>query len=213
MIINIRGTSGSGKTWLIKSLMDHMAGSKRLDVYGVDLQQHYVVGRVVGHVLHWHMQPVYVVGHYTDAACSGGDTISKQDDMCSLVRHFGRFGHVLFENVVVSTIYSRYVALDAMMCSMGHPYIWAYMDTPLELCIERVLQRRKARGDDRPFDATSTEHKCASSWRTHDKALEAGLDARHVSHVGDEGVTQLLRWLEEDDEYDYKYSYREESYR
>lgn len=102
MIINIRGTSGSGKTYTAENFMDY-CGQVRTMVYNDDK-------KIVATLVHYDMVPVYFIGAYINA-CGGCDTISTQDMACSLVRHFSQFGHVIFEGLLMSHLFARYAAL------------------------------------------------------------------------------------------------------
>lgn len=75
MIINIRGTSGSGKTYAVRELLHTLAanGSCSNVMLG---------GRVVAHWCQFDLQPVYVLGNYGGAECGGCDTIKTQDIWC-----------------------------------------------------------------------------------------------------------------------------------
>lgn len=201
MIINIRGTSGSGKTYAAREVMQLWSQ------WGMPQQ---IVGgdsRPKANVVYMGMVPAFVLGKYEGPVCGGCDNIKTQDEICALVRHFSQFGHVIFEGVVVGTIFDRYMRLDQELSEHGIPYVWAYLDTPLETCLERVMQRRADRGDKRPFNPTSTENKYRATWSTHDKAIEAGLDVRILPYDQPVGET-LISWMTSDIVYDYTNSWR-----
>jgi len=139
-IINIRGTSGSGKSTLVRQLMDAHGpvtplGSPKILGYqcGPDLR---------------------VVGRYTNA-CGGCDGIKTQDEVSTRVREYAQHGHVVFEGLLVSGIVERYRALAEELGG----FTFAFLNTPLEVCLERVHQRRAAKGNDRPLDPTLTTAK------------------------------------------------------
>lgn len=58
-----------------------------------------------------------------------------------LVREYAKQGHVIFEGLLVSGIFERWskVAED---CG---GFIWAFFDTPLEVCRQRISQRNKGK--------------------------------------------------------------------
>ena len=185
MIINIRGTSGSGKTTAIRGVMhvatlcNPLAGTPKkpnayqLDVPGVD-------------------RPVFIIGSYENV-CGGCDAIPTQDAVCDFVRHYAPRGHVLFEGLLISHLFSRYQTLDREHHALGIPYIWAFLDTPLDLCLKRVADRREARGASRDFNPTNTTQKWHDMRRVFVKAMAAGLDVRWLSHQNPDD--EVLSWL------------------
>lgn len=202
MIINIRGTSGSGKTYTVRSFMN---------VYQPETVIMLDDRRVAAHCVYYNMMPVYVIGSYKNV-CGGCDTIPTQDMACSLVRHFSQFGHVLFEGLLMSHSFARYYALCEELTSVGDKFVIAYMDTPLELCIERVKRRRLEKGTTKPFDTRNTVTHYYATLGTKDKFDAKGCDTRWIYHTKDP-VKQLRKMLREDVGMQFEYSYREESFR
>lgn len=193
MIINVRGTSGSGKTTVIRGIMakgglvdkiySDQAGdglfstSKAPIAYDVNVNPG--------------GQHVYVIGSYENT-CGGCDSIKTQDEICNRVRWFAKQGHVIMEGLLMSHLFSRYAALDREL--QPTPYIWAFLDTPLELCLERVIARREARGvAKKPFNPENTVSKWNDARRVFAKCQKDGLDARWVNHL--DPVTEVWSWL------------------
>lgn len=201
MLINVRGTSGSGKTHTVRGLMD-VIGQPWADVHNLE-------GKVIAHVAHFRMQPVYVIGDYSSNVCGGCDKIRSQNEVCSLVRHFSQFGHVVFEGLILSHLYARYVALDDEMTGMGEHYVWAFLDTPIELCLERITQRRLDVGNTKPLNPYNTISKHESILR----CIEKVRDERRAVVILDHNnpVEQLIELLNSDDQFTYELV--EESFR
>lgn len=203
MIINIRGTSGSGKTHTVRSFMEH---------YGPDSVVKDDKGKTVAHCVYMDMMPVYLIGSYENV-CGGCDSIATQDMACSLVRHFSQFGHVIFEGLLMSHLYARYVALYKEMTQEYFvPFVFAFMDTPLELCLERVQQRRLDKGNTKPFNPGNTIGKYNSVLTVIDKFKADGLDVQFIKHKRNP-VDQLLKIFNQYDSLAFANSYREESFR
>jgi cytidylate kinase len=194
VIVNIRGTSGSGKTTVVRGLMsaasvekvfaddtdDALFGqSKHPDAYALTMPD---------------VSPtVFVIGSYENT-CGGCDAIPKQDEICERVRRYASRGHVVMEGLLMSHLFGRYAALDREL--QPTPYIWAFLDTPLDLCIERVKARRDARGvAKKEFNPHNTTAKWHDMRRVYAKCQAAGLDARWVDHR--DPVREVLRWLVE----------------
>ena len=174
-VINIRGTSGSGKSTLIRQyLAAHGNGVKVTVPNG---KKSLTIGYATED-----RPPTFVVGRY-ETDCGGCDTIKTQDEICHRVRKFARSGHVLFEGLLVSHIYGRYrdLAIEHTR-DRGGPFHFAFLDTPLELCIERVTQRRLSKGNTKPLDPTNTIQKWHDSRRVFEKCKADGLSVHWLSH-------------------------------
>lgn len=205
MIINVRGTSGSGKTYAVRRMMEQLDGDLLVYSEGDFFRE----GKVIAHCLHHRMQPVYVIGNYSSNVCGGCDTIGTQNLVCSTVRHFAQFGHVVFEGLIISHLFARYVALSKEFEAYGEHMVFVYLDTPIELCLDRVRQRRLAAGNTKPLDPTNTISKHESVHTCFDKMQEAGMDVRWMKHDGDV-ASQLLAML---NEWPFANSYKEQSFR
>lgn len=143
MIYNIRGTSGSGKTHLTRQLVQMYAGNP------IEAD-----GKIFGYIL---PRNLYVLGRYDDAIKGGGvDNITphlykryidhggqgnSMDAVEAQVRKWAQRGrHVLFEGIIVTSVWGRWVNLAA-----DEPMHFLFLDTPLEVCYQRVLERSGGR--------------------------------------------------------------------
>lgn len=141
MIINIRGTSGSGKSTIVRALMDSfeerepLVQSGRRQPIGYLCAGPYLASSPAALTL-------AVVGHY-ETACGGCDTISKMDEIFGLVRDYhDRATHVVFEGLLISADVNRTLALH----EDGFPLFVVALDkVPLEVCLASVNERRLAR--------------------------------------------------------------------
>ena len=202
MIINIRGTSGSGKTHTVRSFLEKH--SPDLVIPGID-------GRTAAHVVNYNMVPVFILGSYGNK-CGGCDTIRTQDQVCSYVRHFSQFGHVIFEGLLISHSFMRYYQLyKELHEEHGIPFVFARMDTPLETCIERVKQRRMEKGNMKPLNTKNTEGTYYSTITTAEKFSEVGVETRIINHKSDP-LGWITSVLDEDSGYLFEHSYREERF-
>ena len=77
MIINIRGTSGSGKSFLVRHIM--RLYPKQVPVYVSDRRQ------PISYTLSRSGRKLLVVGHY-ESVCGGCDTVHSMDAIFDLVR-------------------------------------------------------------------------------------------------------------------------------
>ena len=66
---------------------------------------------------------------------------------------------MLFRSLLLSKVGPN--AVTTKMLAPTGAYVAGYLDTPLQTCLDRVIARRKERGDERPFnpDNTISAHK------------------------------------------------------
>jgi hypothetical protein len=155
MIVNLRGTHGSGKSTVVAKILakyDHepleseqkRSGLKTL-VYSVMLRPRQAAG-----------ERLIVIGNY-DTACGGCDGIQPYDRIWPLVDRYGTLGYnVLFEGALVSSSYGN---IGRASEPYGDNFVFAFMDTPLDVCLLRIKARRLAKGNEKPLDPTNTEFK------------------------------------------------------
>jgi len=148
VILNIRGTHGSGKSTVVKRLIEKYGGHelKHLDPKGREKVTGYAVS------VPFLRKQVRVVGPYT-TACGGCDAIQPYELIWQRVETFAKVGHVVFEGALVSSSYGN---IGRASEPMGLSFVFAFMDTPLDVCLDRIRQRREARGDTRPLDPKNT---------------------------------------------------------
>lgn len=169
MIVNIRGTSGSGKSTVVRDIMAMYKGN-RLKFYQTGRKQ------PIGYVHHRpYGEPgrsLAVVGHY-ETPCGGCDTINSMDEIFALVRESHDLGHdVIFEGLLISAEVNRMAALHAD----GYPCHVIALDVPLDLCLERVNGRRQAKTPGKgPVNPKNTESKHKGTLMSARRLQEAGV--------------------------------------
>lgn len=177
MIVSLRGPNGSGKTTVARSLL--AAGvAERWKHNGVD--------SVVTE------EGVCVVGKYGAARSGGMDTVKYQAQGREAVyRAAMEHEHVLFEGVIVSTIYGPWLELSRRIAGdlgAGRGITWAFLDTPLEVCLERVY----ARNGGKPIKEEQVEHKWKMIQRMRGKA---DADGEHVVLIPHQTSVEAVRAL------------------
>lgn len=155
MIISLRGTHGSGKSTVVKTLLTRynateIPGLKKPDGYWFNTP--------------WLVKPVYVVGSYK-TACGGCDSIQPYALIWPRVEDYATKGHVLFEGALVSSSYGN---IGRASEQFGDEMVFAFMTTPLDVCLARIAARRKAKGNDKPVDPRNT----ASKLRNVEKSID-----------------------------------------
>ena len=167
--INVRGCNGSGKTTLLRSL----ARDPLCPVTNVIVPDHkpipvtYAPGGIA------------IIGDYTPAAAgattAGLDRIKTQAAAKAVAELVGRDSDVkavLFEGVVVSTIYGPWQEWSKANGGM----IWAFLDTPLEVCLKRIQERNGGK----PIKEDQVADKHRTIARVREKALADGEQVRDL---------------------------------
>lgn len=177
MIIKIHGTSGSGKTTAVRELMD-LANSVMPIRYGAQKAEAYRLDAGVGTL------PTYVLGSYGNT-CGGVDTIPSTAELINRVDKYHRQGHLVFEGLLISTYHG---VLGAYLDNMADvTKVWAFMDTPIDECVERVRQRRLAAGNTRPFSEANTRNRVKPIQALRSKLIARGSTVVDIDGSGGGG--------------------------
>lgn len=142
IIVKINGTSGAGKSYVAHELLriyPHEAIYEDIEILGY---------RVVPPNF---KVPIYVIGRYA-SNCGGCDTINSEEQIRRL-HHFAELGHVLYEGLLSSEYYGK---LGEASERYGPTHVFAFIDTPIETCIERIKARRLAKGNTKPLNEENT---------------------------------------------------------
>lgn len=177
MILNIRGTSGAGKTHLVRRLMAaaHPDGAAMLEALALD---HPVRPgkKILAGYTHYdtHSGSIFFAGSY-EATCGGCDKFSWKgaaDWVQALVAEQAEDAHVVFEGALVSEWKTE------RFCQLEHvsPLSIVVLNTPLADCLAAVTNRRAARGVAEPVDPESTTKRHETSVRKAAKERALGLD-------------------------------------
>ena len=153
VIVNIRGTSGSGKSTLVhRFLQEHphepikaiLSDWKKEKVvaYKCNILNHEEIANRPRFNVVDLSKPrfTYVMGRY-ETQCGGWDSMSykgSHEDLQQMIDMAAEKGNVIFEGLTVSSSYGRWLKI-----SQKYPgqFVWAFMDTPEEVCYQRILAR------------------------------------------------------------------------
>ena len=185
MIIQVRGTSGSGKSTAVRRFMEaFVAGSHAsfdpVHVSGRKKPLYYKYGEEPN-------ESVVVMGHY-ESACGGCDTIGSAREVFEAVQEVGFKARVVIcEGLLLS---------EDTKWSLQMPGLRAiFLTTPLDTCLAQIKQRREAVGNDKELNPANTSNRVATIERARVKLVQAGVPCFRLSANQVPGI--LLRWIKE----------------
>ncbi len=175
MIIQIRGTSGSGKSTVVREVMSKLGG----------WEPQYVDGR---------RKPLYyfresngkrgiVLGHY-DTACGGCDTIGAAPRVFSLTQEL-EYDYLISEGLLLGEDSKWSLQMDNLRV--------VFLTTPLEECLSRIVNRRKEKGNEKPLNPHNTTRRVFPINRAREKLSEAGVLCRRASSTQASDI--IVRWI------------------
>jgi thymidylate kinase len=188
-ILKLHGCSGAGKTTAIRNLM--VAADSVSEIVPHDAKG----GRPEAYVLQhrdW-LTPIAILGSYKNN-CGGMDSYpSDAGSIIKLIEAYRKNGvHVIFEGLLLSTYYGT---VGKHLEQYGDNFVMAFLDTPVEICIARILQRREANGSKNKFDPLMTVDKHTTIEKLKEKSIAAGRRVAVINHDADTTpqLTTLLR--------------------
>lgn len=185
MIINIRGTNGSGKSWVVFKLMERFGYTP---IYGEGTKQ-------IGVTLGTNASAIgrYLVG--TAPSKSGCDIFDKpgdQDVIAALIlgQYKGAREHIIFEGLIVSGIYGRWRDFAR---AENRDFRWVFLNTPLDVCIANVRARRVLAGKPPEFNTANLVSKYKAVEMVRWKAKQDQLKVNNGS--SNEVVELISGWI------------------
>lgn len=148
MILQIRATSGGGKTTLMRQLYE-AAGCKPVKQ---ERMQRGGVKTLISKGA-WDGVPFYIIGPYDTEGTGGCDRISKIEDVIALVDSVAKktqgkngwnTGIVAFEGLLLAHSWGQMG--EFLHEKYGPRYVNGFIDTTVQQCYKNVLKRRKASG-------------------------------------------------------------------
>lgn len=165
IILSVRGTFGSGKTTAVREFMTNYPTVELCNKAGKPMG--YRVDASKARL----KSPIFVIGSYRNT-CGGTDTIATQQEIVDRIMLAHPLGHVLFEGALVSASGVNGTVTQAIHPTMADCY--AFLDTPLETCIQRVEQRRATKGNETPLDPKNLVQKFEGCVATYKAFRAAG---------------------------------------
>lgn len=135
-------------------------------------------GRTVAYAVHFEPR-FYILGDYNQLL-GGCDVFSSMDAICRAVEKFSQYGDVLFEGILLSILTQPWIKLANDMPQAE--FIFATLNTPLEVCLERRGERWKKEGHTRSFNPDNMTEKFYAVQKAHKRLELAGLDTRWLDY-------------------------------
>jgi hypothetical protein len=200
-IINVRGCNGSGKTTLLRSLVKRYNANSNVIVRScpefreVDRDGEIAVHKSIPFTF---VGQLAILGDYmprspgegpepTTAGCDRVKTQAATKNALEWAMREPLVECVLFEGVVVSTIYGPWRDWAEPFGGMT----WAFLDTPLDVCLNRI----QARNGGKPIKEDQVADKHATIERVALKAQADG--SRVVTLRWESALSDLIRLIQE----------------
>lgn len=196
MIIDLRGTGGAGKSYVGHNLLDRYGWGDRDDDglrsslgryerIMLPAQTEFNTNKKKPKLAGYHLPGGLVILGAYEAKSGGlelGFTGQQGEDY--VAQACRRYEHVFVEALFISLVIGRYRDLQAQLISEGYEYETAFLNTPMDVCRERILERR---GPDYDGPPISEKYTIRRNWtRLHNnirpRFLEAGLPAPYVPY-------------------------------
>lgn len=145
---NLRGTNGSGKTFVARALIKET---------GAEPCEYSEKGKIRSYLGYLHSQepdghfkhPIVILGSYA-AQCGGCDTIPSVGIVANMLRSYMldpkmQRGLVFYEGLMISHMIGT---VGNAARAFGYDHVMGFLTTPLDVCIARVRARREERGAD-----------------------------------------------------------------
>lgn len=174
-VFDIRGTHGSGKTWIIETLLGALPHKQ------IPGQATYGKWRCKFLGYHIPALDLAILGPYITCNYGGCDSVKDPLEIVHRVKTFQeQYTHVMLEGILVAHTFARYNQLAVEMEDEGHEYHFMFLNTPLKSCIARARARRQrtaeAKGKNpKPFNPTNVTKDWHNIWEVvRLKLIEAG---------------------------------------
>lgn len=180
-VIGIRGTNGSGKTWVARKIMEAAEEGFKTKY---KLESNKVLVNV--------FDKFVIPGSY-DRACGGCDTISKPQLVWDTILECVEYTNVVYEGVIVGCVYQPTIDLYEKLKANGHELISICLATEYDQCVANITSRRAEAGKG-PLESLDN---IETNWKKHlssaRKLKEANMNVHWVSC--EEAVEIALREL------------------
>lgn len=189
MIINVRGTSGSGKSTVVRKIIEQSPSTDRVFLKG---RKQPLLYR-----LKFPDQVISIPGHY-ETACGGCDTIPTYDLLFQVIREEHAAGHtVLFEGLLVAHDKKRTLELWDWLERKPNLLQVIELTETLQVCLDSVEQRRASRKNPpkQPFNPANTVRRYSEVVRSCKILEEAGIKIHRCNRTDAVAMIEFLTRL------------------
>jgi len=187
VIITVAGTSGAGKSYLMRSFLAWARKNGTEEVQHVDGRE-----APIGYLFDLKKKlkhNVFIPGHY-EAPTGGCDTIHDVEQVFELVKNMSAQGvHVLYEGLFVMNMTRG----PRLVQELDVPFYVLQLTTPLAACIASIDERRAERGEGKLQTKTNTVGNYGRATNYCAKMRDAG--ARVVKVDRQAALPKLLELL------------------
>lgn len=178
MILDIRGTHGSGKSHIPIKLLRDFYNEKITGLCYPGTKHEQKKGHLGYYIEELELA---ILGKY-ETDCGGCDGIKTADEVCRRVRLFATdYENVLLEGILVAHTFKRYHELAEELQDCDYRFL--FLNTPKNKCIKRVLRRRKRKGNTKEFNTTNLEHDFKQiTTNVYNKMCQAGHNVHILQH-------------------------------
>jgi hypothetical protein len=138
MIINIAGTNGSGKTWVVRRLIE--AATPIETIAGNDLWKEF------GRVVRLTKRDIFIVGRYNNFDTGGADTIKDVSLIYDLIIQYAEKGFDVVYEGSYAMNHMRGLDMLNRMKKADIPVLILHLTTTLPECKASINERRERRG-------------------------------------------------------------------
>ena len=172
MHVQIRGTSGSGKSTVMRKVIGGLGGKVKSVMKD---------GRK--NPLYYKIDDIAILGHY-ESPCGGCDTIGSARQVYDLLQKIDA-RIVLSEGLLLSEDTKWSKQLDDLRV--------VFLTTPVETCLERIRGRREAAGNNKPLKEDNTRNRVRVIERARVKLLAEDVTCRRCSST--QATEVILKWV------------------
>jgi hypothetical protein len=178
MIINLRGTSASGKSTIVRNLL-YAKGNAFRNIYGV-------LGPRSPEAVHLPDRNLYALGPYPVAGCDSVVGKLGVQGVIDLLEKYSAKGHVIFEALIISSMYG---AIGEWL-RLHPPVIIALLDVSLAECLAGLKERQ---GDRQKKAKTIEAHYHNTFKVADDMNFNKKMRVEMLKREG--AVEKILSWL------------------
>ncbi len=190
MIINIRGTSGSGKSHLVREVMKLYSRKSRI-MAKTEMKRKQPLGYLLQRD---DRKALVVIGHY-ETPCGGCDTIQKMDEIFDMMEKAeGVLIDVIYEGLLLAADVKRAAALH----HSGKKLHVIGLDTDIDTCLASINDRRLVRMGDKytPVATKNTISKARGVILSMTKLTKEGIPCEW--HTRESAFNRVKELLEHD---------------